>query len=226
LVDPYRFTEVCQLDKEFREGFWTATSSRFFYIYALMKRDNLCDVVHIENDVVVYYNCNILASRLDKSKIYLPFDSYSRSIASIVYIPSHSALKRALDRYTYSENDMYNFSIIRNSLPDLTDQFPIYMPLLSFSAEQNRVCKNFELFNFIFDAAAIGQYLGGVDPRNSPGDSRGFVNETCVIKYDKCGFEWLMGDDGIRRPLIVTEFGLRVPIFNLHVHCKRLSDFV
>ena len=225
LSDSYRFIDACQLDKEFREGFWVATSSRFFHIYAFMKRYNVRDVLHIENDVLLYYNCNILESRLDKNKIYLPFDSDTRSIASIVYIPSHDSLKGVLDRYIYSENDMYNFSIARNAVPGLIDQFPIYRPLMSFAPEQNRVCINFERFNFIFDAAAIGQYLGGVDPRNSPGDTRGFVNETCVIKYDTCSFEWTIGDDGLRRPFVVTEDDVHVPIFNLHIHCKHLGEF-
>ena len=213
-----------------KNGFWVATSSRFFYIYALMSRDDLRDVIHIEHDVILYYNCDILKSRLNKTKIYLPFDSYSRSIASIVYIPEHGLLKLALDQYNYGEDDMYNFANIRAAVPGLIDQFPIYRPLLSHTPEQNRVCTNFEKFNFIFDAAAIGQYLGGVDPppRNlavQGGDSRGFINETCVIKYDKCSFEWMVGDDEVVRPIIVMESDIRVPIFNLRVHSKRLDQF-
>ena len=47
LCDTYRFADVCGLDKDFREGFWQATSSRFFYIYSLMKQDDLRDVIHI-----------------------------------------------------------------------------------------------------------------------------------------------------------------------------------
>jgi len=226
LCDTYRFAEVCGLDKDFREGFWHATSSRFFYIYALMKRDELRDVIHIENDVLLYYNCAILENRFNRTKMYLPFDSYSRSIASIVYIPTHDVLKCVLDRYAYGENDMYNFPIIRSLIPDRIDQFPIYRPLESHTLEQNSVCVNYELFNFIFDAAAIGQFLGGVDPRNCPGNTRGFVNETCVIKYNKCSFLWFVGNDGISRPVAETEDGIHVPIFNLHIHCKRLTDFI
>lgn len=227
LVDVYDYTNLCKMNKEFRGGFWVATSSRFFYIYALMKRDDMLDIIHIENDVLLYYNCNLLKNRFDKRKIYIPFDSDSRSIASIVYIPNPDILKSVLDNYNYSENDMYNFSHIRAILPGLIDQFPIYRPLLSHTPEQNNVCINFDRFNFIFDAAAIGQYLGGVDPRNLavPRDSRGFINETCVIKYDKCSFEWMIGNDGILRPIAVTDSDVRVPIFNLHIHSKCLDQF-
>lgn len=226
LCDTYRFAELCSLDKDFREGFWHATSSRFFYIYALMKRDELRDVIHIENDVLIYYNCNVLEGRVDKTKMYLPFDSYSRSIASIVYIPTHDVLKCVLDLYAYEENDMCNFPRIRLQIPDKIAQFPIYRPLESHTPEQNSVCVNFKQFNFIFDAAAIGQYLGGVDPHNCPGNTCGFINETCVIKYNKCSFQWADMGDGIRRPVVLAEDGLHVPIFNLHIHCKRLDEFI
>ena len=223
LTDLYEYENNCKINKEL----WVATSSRLFYIYALMVRDNLRDVMYIENDVVLYYNCDILKSRLDETKIYLPFDSYSRSVACIVYIPEHALLKSVLDQYNYSDNDMCNFANIRAAVPGLIDQFPIYRPLLSHTPEQNHVCINFERFNFIFDAAAICQYLGGVDPRNLavPGDSREFINETCVIKYDKCSFEWMVCNDDVVRPIIVTDSDVRVPIFNLRVHSKRLDQF-
>jgi len=76
----------------------------------------------------------------------------------------------------------------------------------------------------IFDAAAIGQYIGGVDPRNIPGDTRGFINETCVVKYNDFTIEWTCGDDGIKRPFLCHENN-KIPIFNLHIHCKRVSDY-
>lgn len=225
LVDSYKFNSVTKMDNGFRDGFWTSTSSRFFYIYALMKRDNIADVIHIENDVLLYYNCDILQSKMNRTKIYLPFDSYSRNIASIMYIPSHILLEQALDRFVYSENDMYNFSLIRRIIPELIDQFPICCPSDSFILEQEYVCSNFDLFNMVFDAAAIGQYLGGVDPKNIPGDTRGFINETCVIKYNNFGYKWVIGHDGVRRPFIILKNGDCIPIFNLHIHCKCLEVF-
>ena len=225
LVDSYQFNSVTKMDNGFRDGFWTSTSSRFFYIYALMKRDGIIDVIHIENDVLLYYNCDILQSRLDRTKIYLPFDSYSRNIASIMYIPSHLIFEKVLDRFIYSENDMYNFSLIRKIMPETIDQFPICCPSESFTLEQKYVCSNFDLFKMIFDAAAIGQYLGGVDPRNTPGDTRGFINETCVIKYTDFVYKWITGNDGVRRPFIILKNGDSIPIFNLHIHCKCLEVF-
>ena len=35
-----------------------------------------------------------------------------------------------------------------------------------YSSSIYMITKNFKHYNAIFDAAAIGQYLGGIDPRN------------------------------------------------------------
>ena len=66
----------------------------------------------------------------------------------------------------------------------------------------------------------MGQYLGGIDPRNKPGNTVGFVNETCLVKYNMYTFIWKEG-----KPYIRIE-GKDVPIFNLHIHCKNLEKFI
>ncbi len=71
----------------------------------------------------------------------------------------------------------------------------------------------------------MGQYLGGVDPRNMPGDTRGFINETCAIKYNEFSFEWIQLENNLYAPhLIVGNFIYR--IVNLHLHCKNLKPFL
>ena len=81
---------------------------------------------------------------------------------------------------------MENLAIESNE--NYIEQFPIF-PIVDTII--NKYNKNFNEFNSIFDTAAIGQYLGGVDSRNISGDTRGFVNETCVIKYDVYKFVWI-----------------------------------
>ena len=76
----------------------------------------------------------------------------------------------------------------------------------------------------LFDAAAMGQYLGGVDPRNDQSVTVGFVNETCVVKYNNYTFYWIVINE-IKKPFIQID-GNMIPIFNLHVHCKNLNKFV
>lgn len=223
LNDSYNFFSNTTLDKSFRNGFWTLTSLRFFYLYEFMRVYDIKNVIHLENDVLVYYNCSKIIDLFDKNYLYIPFDTFTRNIASIIYIPSSMILKEVLDKYNFQLNDMENFSLIKQQNGPIRN-IPIFPTIKSENKVFEFVTENFDTFNLIFDAAAIGQYLGGVDPKNQSGDTSGFVNETCVIKYDNFNFEWIMMDN-IKRPFIIIDNN-NIPIFNLHIHCKNLEKFI
>jgi len=219
LNDSYKYYERTRLDKVFRNGFWALTSLRFFYIYEFMMQYDICDVIHIENDVLVYYNCDEIVERADKQYVYLPFDCFGRNIASIMYIPSANVFRQILEQYNLAINDMENFVQISKRC-DLIQRFPIFPKNTSSGPEIQFVSENHDKFGYLFDAAAMGQFLGGIDPRNQPGDTRGFVNETCVIKYNAYKFVW----DDHKPYLVISDY--MFPIFNLHIHHKNLEDFI
>ena len=223
LHDEYNFHNRTTLDKNFRNGFWCLASERLFFLYSAMKKYNIENVIHLENDVLIYHNCNTILNKLNNNKIYLPFDTFERNIASIMYIPNHNIFKSVLDLYDLNKNDMFNFSRIQKQT-GLIENFPIFINNDSESQEYKFVTKNFETFNYIFDAAAIGQYLGGVDPRNIQGNTVGFINETCIINFGKYNFEWIIVDN-IKRPYINVNSKL-IPIFNIHFHSKKLQNFI
>ena len=236
LPDTYKYAAKCPMDKSFREGFWVNTSARFFYIYECMRKYGIQDVVHIENDVVIYYNVDVLEPLVDKSRIYMPFDSYSRNIASIVYIPNHPSLAYILDHYDVRRNDMYNFA--KHLSTGRVDTFPIFTNKYYQNPydEKMFVSRNYARFPYLFDAAAMGQYLGGIDPLNQPGDTRGFVNETTVIQYDKYKFVWSnhITQTNIYQPFLFIDDAddtdnentpQLLPIFNLHIHSKTINRF-
>lgn len=222
LTDTYNYYSNTPLNKLFRGGFWPLASLRFFYLYEFMKSFNIRDVIHIENDVLLYYNCDEIIDKFDKQYIYMPFDCLWRNIASIVYIPCHDILKQVLDNYDMKEHDMNNFRTIQVKT-GLIQNLPIFiyehinLPDIAF------VSKNYNHFKFIFDAAAMGQYIGGVDPMNDARNTVGFVNETCVIKYNNYEFYWFI-INGIKKPFIKINEEM-IPIFNLHIHCKDLGKY-
>jgi hypothetical protein len=156
--------------------------------------------------------------------MYVPFDSYKRNIASIIYIPNADVLSVILDSYSVSHDDMHNFT--KHLSSGIVTQFPIFADYDSKYAEIAFVSTNYDKIPFLFDAAALGQYLGGVDPRNMPGDTRGFVNETTVVKFNEFPFVWSnhMTQTQIYQPFLVVDDEL-FPIFNLHIHSKQLSNF-
>jgi hypothetical protein len=223
LDESYKFGDCTSLDKSFRNGFWYLTSLRFFYIYEFMQKYDINDVVHLENDVVIYYNCEELINLVNKKYMYIPFDSYKRNIASVMYIPNKTIFKTILDNYNFNKNDMENFSHIKQKT-SIIENFPIFIKNNNLTDEQRFVSNNSDIFPYIFDAAAIGQYLGGVDPKNASGDTKGFINETCVIKYNNYNI-WFEELDGMKKPFIQVDSN-KIPIFNLHIHSKKLKEFI
>ena len=224
LEDPFDFKGKSSLDKGFRGGFWFHTSARFFVIHAFMLKHGLKDVIHIENDVILYYNVDKeLAETFTEQKLYIPFDTYERNIASIVYIPDADIFSKILEHYDFGKNDMYNFSEIRKRT-QLIQNLPIFVDGKGKGNTLEKAFVSNGFKKYIFDAAAIGQLVGGVDPRNAAGDTRGFVNETCVIKYKEEGEIIWREVDGFNKPFIKI-FTKEVPIFNLHIHCKNLSIY-
>lgn len=211
-----------KLNNAYRNGFWELTSYRFKAIYEYMKLYNIINIIHIENDVVIYKNVDTIPFH-NINKLLLTMDSENRCIPGLMFIPTANILKKCLDIFNPNLNDMQNFSNCYYNLSDYIDTLPIFIE----NNENNitkMITKNFKYYNCIFDAAAIGQYLGGVDPRNMSGDTKGFVNETCVINYSKYNFIW-KNENNKKIPYIIIN-NIEYPIVNLHIHCKDLKSFI
>jgi hypothetical protein len=205
-ADDY-YKQTC-LDSKFRGGFWQHCFARFFYIHAYMKQYNCKNIIHLENDVLTYINLDKILKFIDK-KMMIVMDSEDRCIPSIIYCKNYAVWEVLFEKISFSQNDMQWLGTLYKLFPDMIGKFPI-IDKGEFSDNK---------FNGIFDAAAMGQYLGGVD---SDKNTVGFINETCVIKYDKYKFIWKKRK-GLLVPYLVSDKEVR--IFNLHIHCKDLKKF-
>ena len=212
----FNFDQRTHMNSEFRQGFWRHCAKRLFILYAYMRQFQKVECFHIENDVMVYLNLTteVPASLWTPNQVSLCLDHPQRVIPSLLYIPEASLLEPLLAHYDHGTNDMVNLAQWVRRAPQQCHP----LPLLPTNPEQTSV---------IFDGAAIGQYLGGVDPRNQGGDTRGFVNETTVIKYNQYTFEWRKHPlTSNYVPYIITaSVPEGTPIVNLHIHSKRLADF-
>ena len=207
-----------QLDKNFRNGFWHFCSLRLFYVYSYIKQYNLENCIHLENDVISYVNFDEIKNNFKENKVYATFDCSTRVIPGILYIPNYKSFEPIINRYNFNMNDMENLAQFNES---------VILPLPIFPIINGGIVKCNKLFfdfNMIFDAAAMGQYLGGIDPRNQSCDTTGFVNETCIIKYNKYKFEWIKIDNLFIPHIIINSN--KYKICNLHIHSKNLNSFI
>lgn len=213
-----QFKNNLRLDRNYRNGFWHHCSMRFIYIYEYMKQNNITDIIHIENDVMIYDNLDNLKDKFNKDKIYLLFTNTDLVVPGIMYINNYSNFKILLDNYDMNKNDMENLGKYFNS--SFIEPFPI----ISIDSDENYFNRNFKSFNSIFDGAAMGQYLGGPDKRNNINDTIGFINEICIIKFNNYKFYWKKINE-LWNPYIEINNKL-IKINNLHIHSKSLENFL
>lgn len=226
-----------------RETFLFAryTSERFLYLWDLMQADSLENVFHLENDNMLYADLQPLLPHFQKHYpgIGATFDNEERCIPGFVWIATGHAMK-SLAKYfvkqaSKSHLDMRVIADYRHKFsPQLIDALPIIMPdyassyplcsLHNHTTHRPESYSNqFAIFQSIFDAAAIGQFLGGIDPihkNNEPG----FINESCLFNPSLLQYQWLFDEQGRKVPHAVF-LGHFYKIINLHIHSKKLHAF-
>lgn len=225
-----------------RTGLWLYSTERFFYLLELMKKESLTDVIHLESDNMLYVDIGELLPTLQahySGMIGATFDNDGRAIAGLVYISDPEALEPfanfVASESSSSLNDMEFLSKFRHKyrqrfidhLPIAMSEYAIDNPLIS---PHNHQVEHPELyvqysdeFGSFFDAAAIGQFLGGNDPIH-PGAKPGFVNESCVVNPTLFTYEWIRDDEGRKIPYAIYN-GQKWRLNNLHIHCKNLNAF-
>ena len=236
-----RFLRRNRLNRRSLGGFWLFASERFFAIESFLEACRLENVVHVENDVMLYVDLDHCLPALGTRcpRIGITMDSDTRCVPGFVFIRDPEALA-VMDDFIVREalkktkNDMRALALFMNRMaPDACSALPVIppsyrslWPLVNAqgeNAERPWYDEAFDAFGGVFDAAALGQFLGGVDSKVSDRDTVGFVSETAVYDPRRMGLSWKQ-ERGSWRPygkVGDTEF----PIFNLHVHSKRLEDF-
>lgn len=215
--------EMRSINNSFRNGFWKLTTYRFYALQKYMEQYKITNIVHIENDVLIYKNLDEFIFH-DQEKILLTMDSNNRCIPGIMFIPNCKLLNDCLIGFKEHLNDMENWALCFQKKNEMIDTLPIFIDDES-SNEKKNITRNFQKYREIFDAAAIGQYLGGIDPRNHDGNTIGFVNETCVFNYSYYKFIWRINEQNCNIPYIIIN-EITYPIINLHIHCKNLKKFM
>lgn len=234
------FRQKTLLDTSFRQGFWRKCTERFYLIEELMRQHELTDVFHLEYDNMLYVDLDDI---MDVFHMYpnsaATFDNDDRCIPGFMYF-AHAQAATNLVTYitsvcTSGLNDMQVIARYKNwhgdkEISSLPITMPAYIKKIGLRSPSGLTvvvpesyASHFEDFNSIFDAAALGQYLGGIDPRNGP-SKQGFINESCVFNPSRLKFEWTVDEEGRKVPFAIFE-EKRYRINNLHIHSKNLKEF-
>lgn len=232
------------------QGFWRSATERFFYLESVMRQFNLTNTFHIETDNLIFFNVEEELYKFEQNyNIAGTFDHPNRCIPGFMFYKNVDALSsynkfiweitlKDINEKKYDGcklNDMVSFALFRKAYPDIIKNLP-RMPKSYPMENKEDYIQNIDLFGAIFDANEIGQYLGGISPRNDYG-TLGFINETCVHKINKM-FNFSYERDSERRKILYLYYKCKnnnwdtnnnkekYRVNNLHVHSKNLINFM
>jgi len=230
------FLKHTTLDKKFRGGFWQFAVERFFFLEEVIQMFQLKNIFHLENDVLLYCDLKKITKIIDDSnfEIAATFDNDNRCIPGFMFFKNHHYLSE-LTKFISINSGVTDMEIIPkfNDLYDCITYFPVIPDnyeneLKSLSGQTtNRRWKYFEhytKFQSVFDGAAIGQFLGGIDPIHRSGDTSGFINESALFNVSDFTFSWNKDEKGRNIPYLIYK-DEKARINNLHIHCKNLTRF-
>jgi len=275
-----KLKSVSFLNKYGLGDFWHVTMQRLFVLEELMIREQLTDVLHLENDVTIYFDPELLQPTFQRiynnSVAVVPLGPSEGCTAAVLYAHGTEAIGKVTSRMiellqlgekaimkklwrSQMVHEMMLLGIIQHEMPSVLKAFPILpqkpyglpvdlrrtKPIFRIFARLfDKIVpltfgspKSFELTNFyseiklVFDPLSIGQYLGGHSPAHKD-CGKPVIHKNHWLAPDLAAntyeIVWRPDSENRRCPFLKETSGeeREWKIANLHVHCKRIEDFV
>ena len=218
-----QFLKKCNLasNHNLSNDFWVNTAKRLKILHQYAKKNHLKQFFHAEIDNLIF-SLNSLEKKLNLigKGFFAPKDSEERAIASLIFCNNIESINEIFKYFSppfLAQSEMHALGIYSNrsqnffSLP--TESF------IEANKKWNVICP--EKTNGIFDAAAIGQYIFGIDPMHEPYRPlyNMFVNENVLIKFSDLIFYLENQNIYAYNKKTKKEF----KIYNIHVHSKSIK---
>lgn len=231
------FEKVTKLDPAWRNGFWKATTERLFILEEWMRLMGIEECLHMEYDNMLYADISELVPVLRSTSMGLsaPFQGQGKKkdqlllCFSVLYCKSVDALTNFLvflGYNQYNKSEMQRGGEYWKQMEEECSVLPSAPKGVKIVSEEYRDWFENPRFPCIFDAAAHGQFLGGGDPRNHFYQGPGYMNDDGDFRADQFLYGWKADAEGRRYPVVTGRDGKEWKLANLHVHCKRLHDFI
>jgi len=216
---------------------------RFFLLHNLMEQHNLINIFFMEIDNLIYDNPNNWSEQFSKKGMCYMYDNEDRFATGVCYFKNVSYLKSFLDSiymYVSKYPDCYHeMAVLADHYKSENNNDILILPTHSGDTSKNPIFHknngklnpltyvNFQLFsNSVFDAAAMGIWLFGIDPVHTGGK---ILPKTkgphfSHIEYSEYEFKWETDSNGRNIPFINFGNGEWIHINNLHIHSKELQN--
>jgi hypothetical protein len=214
---------------DFRNGFWLKTAERFFVLHDWMGVSGYTKAIHIESDVVIFGIISLL-SRLDAigAGIFIPRDAESRAVGSLVYVNKAEELSNMISFFEMTGLKTNEMALLAAYL-DSEGEGKFSLP--TADSIDSALCGSRSWASLsptdiggVVDAAGLGQWVAGVDPRNTrKATYNHFRNECNDLEFSELRFRF---DPGAKILWARVRGGEFVRVFNLHLHSKKIFLFL
>ena len=206
---------------------WITSLERIFFINEYLKKSQLSEFVHFDNDVVIYKPFSQIKKYFEKEE------------KGIFITPLN--LYNLIFGYSYV-NSLEKFYILTNKVRNVAENSKDYqfkynknkvlneMRILSIiSNENDGLISELETLPYgqddvIFDPASYGQFLGGTHQK-----PKRFYRINFATQQHTVGTEIISKRIKTKfvnsTPYVVSELGDKVELVNLHIHSKELQKF-
>jgi hypothetical protein len=205
----------------YKDAFWLTTLLRLYVVYLYVIKHDISSFVHIENDNLIFNDYSVLKN-LPEGCFFTKVGPNCGS-AGFMFCNSKekltttiNALKQLLKKgeiniRPHTSYDFLSEMILIDIL--IRGNKAEYLPLLPQD-------KYFELTDCVFDGASYGQYIGGTNNGNDSGwyGLNHFIGQLLNQNKIQILFE-------NNQPFVV-DGEKKIKIFNLHIHSKKLSNYV
>jgi hypothetical protein len=194
----------------FRHGFWRYSLERFMALSDFHQTQPSTQILHIESDILILPNVDPFVFK-SQQLMWMKFND-THDVGAVMFSPSGAESKWLTDsmiELLLQDNGLTDMTIlkkVRDSHPGRTNTYPCFLE---------------DAGEVIFDAAPIGMWLTGEDPRNHKGwlVLHRELPES-VLRPEKLDFE--LDSQGL---WVTHNKSMRKQVVTLHVHSKEVKLF-
>jgi hypothetical protein len=207
---------------------WRSSCFRMFYIQEFLKDKQLKNVLHFDNDVLLYEKPEKIIELMDS--LYDNFAITPHNSDEVVMGMSYIKNENSIDGLvSFIENelkiDSHILSNKYNGYPSEMRLISAYnkiemIPILPTNLSENRYTNNYYKFKSVFDPSSYGQYIGGTYSDKKPG---WFGVHQEIGKFIANNDIEVIFED--RNPYLIFK-EQKIKINNLHIHSKQTEKYL
>lgn len=207
---------------------WRTSCFRMFYIQEFLKENKLKNILHFDNDVLLYENPEKIIEIMDSvyDKFAITAHTEDQVVMGMSYIKDYNSLDGIVN-YLKSQLEI-NFNTLSNKYGGYPSEMCLIssygkidtIPVLPKRLSKNRYTNNYHKFKSVFDPSSYGQYIGGTYGDKKPG---WFGVHQEIGKYIANNEIEIIFED--RNPYLIFKEE-KIKINNLHIHSKETWKYL